>query len=246
MNDRQAQTARNVAQAIGRVLVADQGVALRIRYVGSPESSSDYADAVLVSATSLTLSKNGAADTTVGAAGVLEFATYDTLGKLVDAINLSSNWEAEIVAGLRSDAVDGSELLARSTATFRPYSTVELKWDSSAAFHISFLLEPADAFARPEQREGHRVGFRRGLGLVNTADSGTWDFSVYELGPDKAASLRTVVDADTADNTAYDTGAADEILVHADYGNSLLVKVYDGGSGWADTGAYLKVYGERE
>lgn len=244
MNDRQALTARNVAQAIGRVLVADQGVALRIRYVGSPESSSDYADAVVVSATSLTLSVNGVADSTVGSSGVLAFATYTTLGSLVDAVNLSANWEAEIVAGTRADSTGSSVLLARSTSTFRPFKSLDLFWDSSACSHISFLLEPVDAFARPEQRDLHRVGLTRVLGLVNTSDSGTWDVTAYELEPDKAASIKTLLDADTADNTAYDSGAVDEPIVHAAYGNSILVKVYDGS--WSDTGAYAKVYGVRE
>lgn len=244
MNDRQAATARAVQKAIGRALVADQGVALRLRYVGSPESSEDYADAVVVSATSLTLSINGSVDDTVGSSGVLAFATYTTLGTLVDAINLSDNWDAEIVAGYRDDATDSSELLARSTSTFRPYEEISLYWDSSACSHISFLLEPAEAFARKSQSEQHRVGFVRGIANVNTGDSGTWDFIVYELKPDKATLYKTVYDADTADNTELDTGAADTPLVHADYGNSLLVRVSDGS--WSDTGAYARVYGVRE
>lgn len=244
MDNKTAVLNKALAKSIGAVLVADQGVALRIRYVGSPESSSDYADAVLVSATSLTLSVNGSADTTVGSSGVLAFATYTTLGSLVDAINQSDNWEAEIVAGLRSDSTGSSVLLARSTSTFRPYATVELYWDSSACSHISYLLEPAEAFASEEQVKAHRVALKRVLGLVNTGDAGTWDVTVYELKADKAAVHKTVLDADTADNTAYDSGATDEPIVHADFGNSLLVKVYDGS--WADSGAYVKVFGVRE
>lgn len=244
MYDRQAQTAKALAKAIGARVVADGGVALRIRYVGSPESSQDYADAVLVSATSLTLSVNGSADTTVGSAGVLAFATYTTLGALVDAINLSANWEAEIVGGLRTDSTGSSVLLARSTSTFRPYLSLNLYWDSSAASKITYLLEPAEAFATEGQVKQHRVGIKRVQGLVNTSDSGTWDATVYEVAPDRASALKTVLDADTADNTALDTGAVDEPIHHADYGNSLLVVITDGS--WSDTGAYLDVAGVRE
>lgn len=246
MNYKQAQTARAVRKSVGCRVVADGGVALRIRYVGSPESSPDYADAVLVSATSLTLSVNGVADSTVGASGVLLFATYTTLGTLVDAINLSSNWEAEIVAGLRSDTVNGSELLARSTSTFRPWTTVELTFDSSDGQNLGldFLLEPAGAFARPDQRDQHRVGFKRVKALVNSNAGEAIQIIVYELKPDKAASQGIRAQFEATDNTALDSGAIDEPLCHADYGNSLLVRFR--GTGWIDTSAYLEVEGEVE
>lgn len=246
MYDRQAITKAALKTSIGRVLAADQGVALRIRYVGSPESSSDYADAVLVSATSLTLSVNAVADSTVGASGVLAFATYTTLGTLVDAINLSANWEAEIVAGLRSDAVNGSELLARSTSTFRPYTSLDLFWDSSdgGVLGIDFALEPAEAFARPDQRDSHRVGFKQLLALVNTSGGETIQIYVYEVKPDKAAVYRTLAQFAAADNTALDTGEVNEAIAQADYGNTILVRFR--GTGWVDSAAYLRVYGDRE
>lgn len=228
--------------SVGAVLSADQGVALRIRYVGSPESSPDYADAVLVSATSLTLSVNGTADSTIGTAGVLAFDTYTTLGSLVDAINLSDNWEAEIVAGLRSDSTASSVLLARSTSVFRSFKEVSLFWDSSASKHISFLVEAKTAFSTPTLNA--RVGLKRVIGLVNTSDAGAYDITAYELGPDKASSLRTLYNVTPADNTADDSGALDEPFVHAGVGNSILVRVSD--ASWADSGAYLKVYGVRE
>lgn len=228
--------------AVGAVLTADLGVALRLRYVGSGESAPDYADAVLVSATSLTLSVNGVADSTVGATGVLAFATYTTLGSLVDAINLSANWEAEIVAGLRSDSTASSVLLARSTSAFRPYQEVSLFWDSSACKHISFCVEPKVGFSEPILNA--RVGLKRVIGIVNTSDSGAYDISAYELGPDKASSLRTLYNVTPADNTADDSGALDEPFVHAGVGRSILVRVSD--ASWADSGAYLKVYAVRE
>lgn len=240
--------AKAIAKEIGVALVADQGVALRIRYVGSPESSEDYADAVLVSATSLTLSINGSADDTVGSSGVLAFATYTTLGTLVDAINASANWEAEIVGGDRADTTDSSELLARSTSTFRPWKEIKLFWDSSAASKITYAFEPGqpfDSLRSPDRLRLHRVGLTRILALVNTSDSGTWDCTVYEVPPSKLnAEVKTLADYDTADNTALDTGALEEPYVHADYGNTILVEVYDGS--WADSGAYLKAYGKRQ
>lgn len=241
----------NVKHLGGRV-VADGTVKLRIRCVAYPESSPHYADAVVVSATSLTLSVDGVADSTVGSSGVLAFATYTTLGTLVDAINLSDNWEAEIVAGLRSDAVNGSELLARSTSTFRMFQEVSLFADSSdnGVGKVQFLLEPNKPFDRvhglDSQQTYHqaRVGVRQVRGLINTSDSGAWDLNVYELKPDKSAVFKTLAVFVGADNTEKDSGQTDEIMFHADWGNSILVEAVD--ASWADSGAYLDVQGVRE
>lgn len=240
-----AQLNKTLSKKISGRVVADGSVALRIRCVANPESSSNYADAVLVSATSLTLSINGAADSTVGATGVLAFATYTTLGALVDAINISSNWKAEIVAGLRSDSTGSSRLLARSTSTFRMYQDVELKWDSSAATGLDFVLEPADAFASNDQYLAHRVSIKRLRALVNTSDASTTDIIAYEVPRNRASTLRTITTVTAADNTEKDTGAADEAFFTAEYGNAILVRFANAG-GWADSGAYLEVQGERE
>jgi len=244
MDLKTAQINKAVAKAIGRRVVADEGVALRICCIAYPESSKHYADAIVVSATSLTLSIDGSADTTVGASGVLAFATYTTLGTLVDAINLSANWEAEIVAGLRSDAVNGSELLARSTSTFRMFQTLELKFDSSdgGVYGISFLLEPDLEF--DFNKSEHRVGLKRVRWLSNTVSAEAVTLAVYELKKDKAVSQRTLLAGTAADNTEGDTGLIDDVLVHADYGNSILVRITS--TGWADSGAYLQCEGIRE
>ncbi len=246
MNHKEAQTSKALETGIGVALVADQGVALRLRYVGSPESSPDSADAVLVSATSLTLSVNGVADSTVGSAGVLAFATYTTLGLLVDAINLSANWEAEIVAGLRTDAVNGSEMLARSTSTFRPFQTVELKWDSSdgGVGGIDYALESFPEFSRSSVRGQHRVSFERLIALVNTGDSSATTIYVYEVEKDRASVVRTLAQFSATDNTQLDTGEVD-FPIHAEWGNDILVRFRNGG-GWADSGAYLRVQGRRQ
>lgn len=234
---------------VGKYVVADGSVKLRLRCVGYPQSSAHYADAVVVSNTSLTLSIDGAADTTVGSAGVLAFSTYTDLGKLVDAINLSSNWEAEIVAGLRSDAINGSELLARTTATFSMYVEISLYADSSdsGVYRLGILLEPNKSFETvhgldsQQMYHKYRVGLKRIKGLVNTSDSGAADLTVYELKPDKASALRTVFNALPADNTEKDTGQTDNVFVNADAGNSLYVVLSDGA--WQDSGAYLSIEG---
>lgn len=236
-----------IEKGIGRAIKGDEGVGLRIRYVGSPEAGPGNGDAVVVAATSLTLSANGSADSTVGATGVLAFATYTTLGTLVDAINKSANWEAVIVAGLRSDAVDGSELLARSTSPFRPFKSLDLFWDSSTHLSLDFLLEPTEAFEAlrsPDRVKTHRVGFvRTKVRDNNSGDALT--LNVYELLPDKAAVHKTLGSWAVTDDTELDTGE-DAAVMHADYGNSILVR-FAGATTLAGAAAsYNRVQGVRQ
>ena len=256
MNNSEAVLAKAVAKRIGERVVADGSVKLRLRCVGYASSSPHYADAVLVSATSLVLSIDGVADTSfAGASGTLLFATYTTLGTLADQINSSANWEAEIVAGLRSDTINGSELLARSTATFRMWEQVDIKADSSdnGVYGLDLVLDPGQAFDyvhgknfAGKQYNQHRVGVLRVRGLCNTNAAEVIAISVYEVKPDKAATYKLLAQFDGTDNAEKDSGAVNEVFVNADYGNSILVRIRSTGTGWVDSGAYLDVQGVRE
>jgi len=241
---------------IGAHVVADETIKLRLRCVAYSAGSYHYADAVLVSAATLTLSIDGTADSTVGASGVIDLTSgsYDTLGELVDAINLSSNWEAEIVAGLRSDTVNGSELLARTTSTFKMFEEVDIKADSSdnGVYGLSFLLEPGMPFETihglDSQQSYHqnRVGLQRIRALCNTNAGEVISIGIYEVKPDKASAYKTLGIFAGTDNTEKDTGTTDSILFHAGFGNSLLIKLLSTGTGWIDTAAYLDVQGVKE
>ena len=250
MNNSEALLNKALAKGIGKRVVADGTTKLRIRCVGYAESTPHYADAVVVSATSLVLSIDGVADTSFsGASGTLLFATYTTLGTLVDQINSSSNWEAEIVAGLRSDAINGSELLARTTSTFRMYEEVDLMADSSdsGVYRVGILLEPGQAFdlihneKSTQRADQHRVGLVRHKSSVNTGSAEATSVVAYELGPDKAASLRTLGSWVGVDTTELDSGAQDAPLFHAGFGNSILIELSS--TGWVDAAAYLEVNG---
>jgi len=247
MNTQDAVASKALETVVGVRRTADTSVALRLRYVGSPESSSDYADAVLVSNTALTLSVNGVADPNVGASGVLAFATYTTLGTLVDAINASGTWEAEIVAGLRSDSTGSSRLLARSTSTFRPYFSVNLAWDSSvtAGLDIAIEAQPAD-FSKALRADLYRVAFKRSRSLVNTNAGEATILTITEVTKDRSAVVRTIQVFNGADNTLLDTDSNGSMLpINAAWGNDILVRLTVAG-GWVDTGAYLEAVGTRQ
>lgn len=244
-----------VGESIGGRIVADGSVKLRIRCVAYPESTAHYADAVIVSATSAVFSLDGVADTSFsGGSGTLLFSAYTTLGALVDQINSSDNWEAEIVAGLRSDTINGSELLARSTSTFRMFEEVKLYADSSdnGVYGLDLILEPNKPFETvhgllsQQSFLQHRVLLNRLRALVNTNAGEVIAVQVHEVKPDRAEVGDLLYQLDGTDNAEADSGQTDVMLVSAGYGNSLLVRLRSTGTGWVDATAYLDVQGKRE
>ena len=232
-------------KAISAYLIQDQGVALRVKCVAYPDSSKHYADVVVVSASTLTFSIDGTADSTVGTAGVITISSgVITLGALVDAINLSANWKAEIVAGLRADAVNGSQLLARTTSTFKMGISKDLYWDSSTHLSMEYVLEPG-SFLTDEQRGGYRVGFKRFKGQCDVG-SGTLTLYVYEIPADHNGTYAVIKGTwAMTDDTELDTGAQDVSRVQSDYGKLLLVRI-TGGTDFPDTDIRFQVEGEVE
>lgn len=255
MNLRTAQVNSLLAKGLGRAFIQDASIALRIRCVANPESSANTADAVVVSATSLVLKVNGVADTSfAGGTGTLLFATYTTLGALVDQINTSANWNAEIVGGLRADDISASQILARSTSVFRNFAEINLFWDSSLHLGLDVLFEPGVAFASApgasfikgmnnDQVQQHRVAFQRVV-CKNDNSGDALTVTVYELKPGNASTVATLATFSAADATELDTGV-DAPLIHAGFGNNLLVR-FAGATTFSDTSCYLRAFGQRQ
>jgi hypothetical protein len=224
------------------VFVADQPVAIAVQYLGSLAS----ATVTVVSATGITFEHGTAGaeavDSTVGASGVVAFATYGTLGAVVDAINLSPNWHAEIVDGLRADVTTGSTMLARAETTLSPTrgSVLSLFWDTSAHLSLSFAISRRRTnFAKSQK--GYQAVFQQARALVNVG-SGTLIMNIYEVPRDRssATSRGTFNGTDNTELSALIAGGAGEI--RSAPGNDLLVR-YTMSVDLPDTGAYLNVAG---
>ena len=226
-------------------LVADQPVALAIRYKGTSAS----ATVTVVSATGITLKQGTAGaeavDTTVGASanGVVDFATDTTLGAVVDRINASSNWQAEIVDGLRADLTSSSQMLARSEATLSPVriQVLPLYWDTSAHLSLSYCVSPRRLnFNR--KRAGYQAVVKDVKALVNVG-SGTLTLYIYNRDP-KTGTTTLLHQAAGTDNTelnnpAFGAGSGE---IRSEFGHELLVR-YTCSVDLPDSGAYLRVTG---
>lgn len=222
-------------------LVADQSVAIVIKYKGNQASAT-----VTVSSGDITL-KHGAAaaeavDSTVGVAGVVADGTYTTLGAMVDAINNSANWTCEIVDGLRAD-VSTAALKTLSEYTFAPTrgEAVNLFFDTSAFLSLSFRISARRGFFTKRSQKGKVSVFKATNALVNTG-SGVLTLYVYDV--DKASATTKLLGqwAGTDNTDLAATIAAGQGDLRSAAGNDLLVR-YTGTGDLPDSGAYLNVAG---
>lgn len=137
----------------GTVSADDTDVAFVIKYVGSAGTAATENGTVEVSSGDVLLKLGAtgaeAADTTItgcgATAGTLDVdnAACNTLGELVDRINLSANWRAYILDGLRSRTTSGATLLTRAaTSAAVPVIGVPIYWDTSVAFIQCAALVP--------------------------------------------------------------------------------------------------------
>lgn len=134
------------ARAEGVVVVGrtDTPVAVRLRYVGTGT----------VTSVTVTTATNIVMVTSDGGTDTYAFATYDTVGKLVDAINRDGIFEAKALDALLADAtasklVDGAITAGTDSNGVRSW---DVKVDTSTALKISACVSAHRDWDTPARR----------------------------------------------------------------------------------------------
>ncbi len=228
-------------------LVADGSVEIAIKYLGSQQAAT-----VTVASGDITL-KHGASgseavDTTVGASGVVADGTYTTIGAMVDAINASPNWRAEVVDALRADSSTNALLARSETRIYRSSALLPLYGDSSVALHLSYRISARRLNFYRSQKNARRGGpfqsvLQQATARVNTT-SGTLTLLVYRVTSDDAQTATLIASKTVADDT--ETSLLSSLLqdgaLRSEFGEDLLDRISRAGN-WPDTGAFLEVVG---
>jgi len=216
--------------------VDDVAVAIRIKHVASVAITS----VTLTSATNLVLIDADGTTTST-------FATDDELGKVVDRINSSANWEAIILDAKRDDA-SASTLLPNTAVTASTYDGVtyyDLLTDTSglSSMAVRIIYSRHTPSAQPT-KGSHRVTLKEvnyNLTLGGGADTNS--LKMYEVdGATETEIWRSTPTTGSAQNLfslAYLYGDGG---ISSKDGNELLVQITDGSS---ITGA-VQVTGELE
>jgi hypothetical protein len=217
----------------------DNPVAIRLKYVGDGSVSS----VSVTTATKITL-------TTSGDSGVdFEFATYDTVGKLVDAINAYSYWEAKVLDTIRSEDtasqfVDGA---VSENTDVSERGVYDINVDTSAAQYFAARLTYDRGFLKEGFKNSHRVRLSEIVYLLNVGDAPTSadNLKIYEIDKNGNEILRMA--AQPVDDTETTINfASGRVSLDAENGNDLVVKIDDGTSIADSNGNFLRLVGIKE
>jgi len=121
----------------------DEPIVYGLRYIGS-EDSATYEAAATTNDFTFKHGASGSevADSTVGSSGVLDLTTFDTVHKLIRAVNASPNWEAWPVDYLP----DADTNISAGNGIFGTISATQAKVDDGVLVPADTSLETAEFF----------------------------------------------------------------------------------------------------
>lgn len=226
--------ARQIAsEGIALRVIDDTPAAIRIRYKGTGS----------VTSVTVTTGTNIVMVTSDGGTDTYAFSTYDTIAKLVAAINADNIFEAKVMDALLSDAtaskfVDGA---ITAGADENGVTTWDVLVDTSATDYMTVTLSPRRNWNAPL---GRRVHLQEILYNVNVNGASANGVRVYKRrnGVETQVYGRASVDATLtqilfASGNGKITGKNDDEIV---------VRVIDSTSITDDAANFVQVVGVRE
>ncbi len=204
---------------IGQV-ADDASVAIRIK---AKDEAGEVTSITVTTGTDIVfVSANGGTET-------FDFATYTTVGALVDAINASGNWEAKVLDTVRSAATASQFINGAITSSVFEGTTVwDVLVDTSAADYIAYRLTYNRGVGSQKAKSSHRVHLQEiGTNVVLGATTAN-GLKVYEVeGKTETVVYQTTGTSGSATVINWANG---EGKLSAKDGNDLVVKITDGTS----------------
>jgi len=210
-----------IKQHVSATVVDDTPVAMRLKYIGSGTVTS----VVVTTATDVVLV------TSDGETETFAFATYTSVGALVDAINASNYWKVKLLDALRTDKiadclVDGAITIS-STGVYDVLVDTSTCLDSDAAHVMTYRVTYDRGFGKSALLNGHRVRLQEFVYNVNVNAASANGVRVYEWDSKKKTETqifrRASVDAtETEINFADGRG-----MIDAEFGNDLIIRIAD-------------------
>jgi len=168
----------------------DAPVAIRLKNV----SGGAVTSVTVTTATNIVMvTANGGTDT-------YAFATYTTVGAVVDAINNDGIFEAKILDCLRSLASASTLVDGAITAGTDANGVVvwDVKQDTSASLQIAVCLSAHRDFDLPK---GHRVNLQQVVYSVNMGTAAADSFQIYRRNGSVETKVLGALSVDTTETT---------------------------------------------
>lgn len=187
---------------------SDTPVVIKLRYKGTGTVTS----VTVTTATSIV------SVTTDGGTDTYAFATYTTIGSVVDAINAGGIFEAKILDGLRSAASASRLLDGAITAVVESGVTVwRVKLDTSTGLQFASCLSPMREFDTPK---GHNVELQEIVYSINMGTAAVDSVQIWKRKGTIETQIYSALSVDTTATTisfasgkGFISGAADEDLI---------------------------------
>jgi hypothetical protein len=222
----------------------DQPVAIRIRKIGSETATS----VTVTTATNIVLVGSTTTDT-------IAFATYTTVGAVVNAINATGRWEAKLLDALSSQASASKLLDGAITSGFDANGNTvwDVAQDTSTALEIGVCLSAHRDFDTPKGRS--RVHLKEIKYSVNMGTAAVDSVQVYRRKVGKPgmstplawgteSKVVSYLSVDTTETTISWASGTGRITVGPD--EEIFVRVKDAATLADATGNYVQVVGEIE
>lgn len=166
-----ALTRQALAKGVARTVVDDTPIAIRLWYIGTGT----------VTSVTVTTATNIVMVTSDGGTDTYTFATYTTVGTLVDAINKDGIFHARVIDALRADATTASNFIdgaITAGADENGRTDWDVLVDTSSTDYMTVTLSPL-GLNYETQGEGHRVHLIEAVYNVNVNAALANGFRIY-------------------------------------------------------------------
>lgn len=212
-----ARTRAILARGVVGQVSDDLGVALRLVYSGTGS----------VTSVTVTTATNIVLITSDGGTDTYAFATYTTMGALVDAINADGIFQARLLDTLRSKAT--ASTLINGAVTISSLGNYDVLSDTSGANYLAFRLTwDRSADVNVKLRMQHRIALQEivtNVTLGGGADSN--GLKIYEVNPIGQVETLIYQKTPTSGSAATTNWALGFGKITAQDGNDLVVLVED-------------------
>jgi len=215
------------------MIVADEPIAIRLKYVGTGTVTSVTND---ISTDLELITSDGGTDT-------YSYTTYSTVGALENAINADGVFQAKVLDSLRSDATD--DMFKDGAISLGTNGYYDVVVDTSAMKSLTYRCAYDRNVGSDVPAGNHRVALKEFTYFATLGGASVNDVQIWEY--DRLNNIETQVYQKLSVSAAVTTinFASGKSEITGGYNNDLIVRLIDPTS-LSDTGAYLQVRYERE
>ena len=183
--------------------------------------------------------------TATGGTDAYTFASYATIGELVDAINADGYVEAKVLDSLRSLATDDQFVDGAISASVTDGNTYyDVLVDTSVAHYFAYRLTTDRNVGSTKPMAGHRVHLQEIVYYATLGNASADDVQVWEVDGTTETQKMGILSVSATETT--ENFASGEGMLTSGNGNDIVVLLADDTTLADSADNYLRVIGKKE